>query len=104
MPLLLFKLPGLQVGVWPSETERFLTAELRARSAGRGLPAITANGIPTAVSAPHSSAADATPALTRDSATWRARGAAAAAAGDSRANVATTTQHATLTCKRNILT
>ncbi len=56
-----------------------------------------ADEAPIAVKADQRSAAYATPALMSDSANWRARGTAAAAAGDWRANVATATQQASQT-------
>ncbi len=58
---------------------------------------IEPDGIPTAVKADQSSAADATPVLTSDSANCRARGTAAAAAGDRSANAATVRQQASQT-------
>ena len=62
--------------------------------ADSGLPVISADGAATDASAAQSSAAHPTPALTSDSAKRRARGTAAAAAGDWLQNVATATQHA----------
>jgi hypothetical protein len=98
-----FTLLGLNAGLRPSNIIIFLlAAPLLDPNGGTGLPVITADVIPTELRADQSSVADSTPALTSASANWRARGAAAAAAGDSWANIATTTQHASLTCSKQM--